>query len=379
PFVKNPFLNRLQKSALVQRLSSLRITLTCLFLLFVLTLWGTVAQVYQGLYLAQHKFFYSLFFLAGGFFPFPGAQLVLWVLFVNLFCATMVRFKARWESLGIWIIHAGLLTYFFAAFVTFHLAEESNLTLMEGQSSNVSSAYHQWELSIWKDSPITRQVIAFDDTFLKSQKILTVDEWDLKIVPQVFYSNSQAFRETEATKIPSINDSGIGVLKPSVWNKEPEKNIPGGIFKVLDKSENQEIGDVLLYGGEGKPTQILVGDQKYFFQLRRKKYVLPFVLQLKDFRKELHPNTEIARSYQSLVEIQDRQMNREVLISMNEPLRYKDFTFYQASYSIDAMGRESSTLAVVKNAGRILPYISAFITFLGLVVHFFVLGMLRKK
>jgi len=55
---------------------------------------------------------------------------------------------------------------------------------------------------------------------------------------------------------------------------------------------------------------------------------------------------------------------------MNNPLRHKDLTFYQASYSIDSQGREASTLAVVKNSAQLLPYMASTLTFLGLVIHF---------
>jgi hypothetical protein len=49
------------------------------------------------------------------------------------------------------------------------------------------------------------------------------------------------------------------------------------------------------------------------------------------------------------------------------------YTFYQASYSIDPFGQERSTLAVVKNAGRLLPYISCLMAVSGLITHFLVM------
>src|SRR5882757_5901724 len=109
--------------------SSVRITVVCLFLLFILTFWGTVAQVQQGLYVAQERFFNSFFFLAAGFIPFPGAQLVLWVLFINLLCVTIVRFSKyrNWSYAGVLTIHFGLLLYFASAFIIFHVAKESNV------------------------------------------------------------------------------------------------------------------------------------------------------------------------------------------------------------------------------------------------------------
>ena len=138
------------------------------------------------------------------------------------------------------------------------------------------------------------------------------------------------------------------------------------------------MGDILLFGGEIKPTKITYQGKEYFLQLRRKRMLLPFVLKLKDFKMEVHPNTQIARSYESLVEIQNNDVTREVLISMNKPLRYKNFTYYQASYTIDELGRELSTLAVVRNSGRILPYVASLLTFGGLALHFLYRAFQRK-
>src|SRR5580698_4371412 len=126
---------------MIKFLSSSRITVVCLFLLFILTFWGTIGQVQQGLYAAQERFFNSFFFLAAGCIPFPGAQLVLWVLFVNLICMMILTFKkfTQWSNLGLLVIHLGLILYFIAAFMIFHVAQESNVRLAEGEQTNVST------------------------------------------------------------------------------------------------------------------------------------------------------------------------------------------------------------------------------------------------
>ena len=53
---------------------------------------------------------------------------------------------------------------------------------------------------------------------------------------------------------------------------------------------------------------------------------------------------------------------------MNQPLRYKGYSFYQSSY-IDANGTEFTVLAVVNNIGRLFPYISTIIIALGILAH----------
>ncbi len=83
---------------------------------------------------------------------------------------------------------------------------------------------------------------------------------------------------------------------------------------------------------------------------------------------------------ESLVEIQMEGAKREKLISMNVPLRHADWTFYQSSYLVNSQtGEESSVLAVVKNKGRVLPYIATFVTILGLIIHFLTVAFRQKK
>ena len=57
---------------------------------------------------------------------------------------------------------------------------------------------------------------------------------------------------------------------------------------------------------------------------------------------------------------------------MNAPLRHKGYTLYQASYAELDNGKEATVLAVVKNSGRLFPYISSIIMAVGLLVHLFI-------
>jgi hypothetical protein len=53
---------------------------------------------------------------------------------------------------------------------------------------------------------------------------------------------------------------------------------------------------------------------------------------------------------------------------MNEPLRHSGYTFFQASF-IEGLDKEATVLAVVKNYGRLFPYISSIIMSVGLLLH----------
>jgi len=375
----HPLRKKLNKNPIIKTLSSVKITVVCLVLLFILTLWGTVDQVYNGLYLAQARFFNSWAFTFWGFVPFPGARLVMWVFFINLVCASFVRLVYRWSKAGIIITHVGLLLFFVAAFVTFHGTRESNVTLMEGEATNVSKAYHNYELSVWTQEGDKKKVVAFDADRLQSGQKLEFDKYGFVATVKSYYRNCEAFGAPEGEHDHShtvLNRSGIETLKERPLDKEPERNSPGGIFHL--QGGDQGDVDILLYGRERNPMVITKGNETYYVMLRQKRFPLPFTVRLKDFMMEHHPNTNMARSYKSLVEVISQGAAREVLISMNEPLRYKNFTLYQSSYAIDKSGRESSTLATVKNTGRLLPYIATFVTFAGLAVHLLMMAFESK-
>lgn len=373
-----PFFRNLAQVPLIRFLASLKITVICLILLFILTLWGTLDQVGNGLYASQEKFFFSFYFLAFGFIPFPGARLVLWVFFFNLLAVTITRFiHYRFKKIGIIIIHLGLLSYFLAAFVTFHATKETYLQLLEGKGSNLSSYYRDWELSIWKDNKSPREVVSLNAVFFKPGYTVKVDDYNFSLITNEYFINSNAYLDKDNIGKEYLNVSGIKSLKKVPNNIEPEKNMAGGMFTVNVTADDQRY--LLLYGGESRATGLNINGETIYFQLRKKRHSLPLTLKLVDFRMKKYPGTDMAKSYESLVEIESNGLKREVLIYMNHPLRYKDYTFYQASYAIDELSREYSTLAVVKNPGRILPYIACFITFAGLVIHFLSAAFQTKK
>ena len=63
---------------------------------------------------------------------------------------------------------------------------------------------------------------------------------------------------------------------------------------------------------------------------------------------------------------------------MNQPLRYKGYSFYQSSFDQRA-NTEVTVLNVVQNKGRLFPYIATLIIFIGIVLHLIIHLQLRQK
>src|SRR5207247_2232415 len=96
----------------------------------------------------------------------------------------------------------------------------------------------------------------------------------------------------------------------------------------------------------------------------------PFSLTLIEFRYDRYLGTEVAKNFSSRVRLQDpeRGEDREILIRMNEPLRYRGETFYQADF--DKTTEKGTVLQVVRNPGWLIPYVSCVLVTVGMAVHF---------
>jgi hypothetical protein len=114
----------------------------------------------------------------------------------------------------------------------------------------------------------------------------------------------------------------------------------------------------------------LFGDaEMYILTYGNRRLPLSFEMHLRNFEVGRYQGTMRAASYQSLVYLTDE--NREVLISMNEPLQHKGFTFYQASFQEDSMGRPiASVLSVNYDPGRWVKYLGSLLIVFG-AVHLF--------
>lgn len=355
--------------AVFRLFASLRVTVVCLLVLAVLVFWGTLYQIDYGLYAAQQRFYQSWYFITLGVVPFPGTQLVLTVLFLNLFAAMLTHFRYGWRYAGVVLIHAGLLLLLGGGFVTRQHAQEGFLMLFEGEGSNVAASYHEWELSVWQGTDGRRNVVAADADGLASGDRVSFDAPPLTVTVEKYFGNSRPLAAVAGDETPR-STLGAGALEKVALEKEPEANIPGGIF--LLSAGGRDLGRFLLYGADAVPAEVQINGSAYQVSLRRKRYPLPLTVRLLDFRKEHHPNSDIARSYSSTVELTTPGGLRGARIEMNKPLRYRGFTLYQASFTETQDGKQASTFAVVKNYGRLLPYVASVLTFMGLLAHFLI-------
>ena len=121
--------------------------------------------------------------------------------------------------------------------------------------------------------------------------------------------------------------------------------------------------------------ELRTNEQTYRIALRFRRHYKPYSLHLNEFRHDLYPGTNVPRNFSSHLRLIDPEhsADQDVVIFMNNPLRYAGETFFQTSW---IPGRNpgdpdrGTVLMVVRNPGWTIPYIACAIGMIGLVYHF---------
>ena len=154
---------------------------------------------------------------------------------------------------------------------------------------------------------------------------------------------------------------------------------PTAYLEVKKKDGGESLGVYLVSAWLGPQTAEMDG-RKYEVSMRPHRDYKNYTIQLEEFKHDIYPGTNVPKNFSSQVRLLDPRydLNREVLIKMNDPLRYQGETFYQ----VGVLGRDEGTvLQVVRNPGWQLPYIGCTMVIVGLAVHFGIslVGYLRRR
>jgi len=373
----------------VDYFTSLRLTVILLALSLLLVFIATLDQVNLGVWAVQQKYFHSLFVMAR--IPgtavavpvFPGGYFIGGLLLINLIAAHLYRFRLEWRKSGIWLAHAGLILLLLGELFTGLLQREGMMRLDPGTARDYAESTLKTELAVIDTTnPSYDDVVAIPEGALEKLSTLQTPKLPFTLRTLAYYPNSALVMRNQAPNAaPSPADRGFGpqfvALAQPVTYKEDEQNFPTA-FVELNGAEGR-IGTWLVSTLLTEPQTFTYQGHTWELMLRATRYYQPFSITLLKFSHDVYPGTDIPKNFSSRVRLQtpDGRVDREVLIYMNNPLRYGGFTFYQAGYQND----RTSILQVVRNPSWVIPYVSCSLIALGLVIQFGIhlLGFIRKR
>jgi len=372
-------------------LGSLRLTVWLLALSVVLVFFGTLDQVKIGIQAAQDIYFESL--LAFWHYPetWPGGKLLTWIpvpvpggyligplLAINLVFSHIRHFKFRWRLLGISVIHLGIFMLLVGQLMTNLLQQEDYMWLDEGGQANFVRSFTEDELYLthFKEDG-TIGVFSLPFSQLKEGASVEANPFPLEIRVKRVFENAEIKPIEDAQEVNGEGvDRGIGsqfnlgVKGRRSFQKDDQRDVRTAVVELAHGDTPLGTWLVANVFEDRFPEQTFTVDgERYAVGMRYKKTYLPFTLTLLDFRHDRYPGTNIPMNFSSRVRVEHAQTDetQEVMIFMNNPLRYEGFTFYQASF---AKQDTASMFQVVRNPGWLMPYIACTLVSVGMLYQF---------
>ncbi len=290
-------------------------------------------------------------------------------------CVMVFRKRA-----GIVLLHSGVALIMLTELFTAVAAVESQMVIGEGETAQYSSDIRTTELAVIDHSPKDHdQVTVIPKKLLEadvaSDKPINNPDLPFMVLVHQWLQNSQVRAATADEKNSATAGFGtkaIAVAAPpltGVGDDSEKVDSSAAYVELTSKKTGESLGTYLVAQGLVEQP-IEVDGHTYDLELRFKRLYHPYALTLKKFRFDRYVGTDTPKNYSSLVTFSDpsRNINRDVLISMNNPLRYGGTTFYQSSY--DKETEQATVLQVVSNPSWMTPYVACMLVAIGMLAHF---------
>lgn len=310
---------------------------------------------------------------------------------VVFYMASILLYRKR---AGMVLLHGGILFLLIGEFATALYAVEARMTIKEGETANYIDHSQQLELAFTDTSnPDFDTVTVVSGDALKEGALIQSGElpFDIRVIRYMVNSNNpqplQGIPENLRNRYPQYEGYGSRLYvaeQPEVSGATGAVNAPAVDIELLDRQSGESLGRYILsiwfypnfvnYSWD-MPTTIRAGGKEFktYFRFRREYLTSPsgnpYSIKLLDFVHEKYEGTQMPKDFASQILLinEGDNVERELRIWMNNPLRYARRTFYQSGYLPDDSG---TILQVVRNDSWMIPYLACMIVFVGMAGQF---------
>lgn len=288
---------------------------------------------------------------------------------------------------GIVLLHGGVGLIFLYEVIVGTSHEEAQMSVFEGTKSNWTHDVRTGELAITQRGTDGKDIVAaIPQKLFADGKSYDLPNMPLEVRIVKFFRNSDVrdLRKGETTQATAGMGKNLFVeeLKPaSGVDARQTGDVASALVEVREKGPggkslgtfltSQLVWNINFQNGLYPPDTFKVGDKEYAIELRYKRTYKPYVIEVKEVRKDDYLAGDTPRNYSSLLHVVDktRGIDREEPIKMNSPMRFAGETFYQSGYNV-VDGKKMTTISVVENHGWMLPYVSCMIVAIGMLAQF---------
>ena len=284
---------------------------------------------------------------------------------------------------GVVLLHGGIGLMMLSEVLTGLHAQEAHMQLVEGKPVAYAEDNTKVELALTVHGERHNTVTTVPGWMLRSaaggepisRPGLPVDLRVVEYLPNAAVRLQQPGESGLATVGPGLLSTTRQLRTFTGGADDHGTNFPAAYVELLEKGSGRSLGTVLvspLLEMQSEPLQQAVeADGKPFeVALRFKRIPKDYSVTLLKFERTTYVGTETAKSFRSVVRVQDPESNVDLTVPiwMNNPLRYAGDTLYQSGF--DPEKSNFTILQVVSNANWMIPYVGCMIVGTGMVFHF---------
>jgi hypothetical protein len=359
---------------------SLKLTIALLLLGIVLVFAATIDQVNLGIWAVQQKYFHAfVVFMPIGRWAipvFPGGYLLGGLLLMNLLAAHVYRFAFTWRKLGIQLAHGGLILLLIGELLSGLWQSDHHMRINEGETARYAESSRDNELVLIDvTNPDFDDVFAISEDRLAQKAPIQHPKLPFRVVTKTYYPNSMLQARTsdapDSVMPMARATAGFGTriwaAPQPVTYRPSEANAPTAFVEIAGAESSP--GIFLVSTLLAMPQEFTYAGRSWQIALRAQRRYFPFTLSLLKFSHDRYAGTEIPKNFASRLRLRTDggRDDRDVVISMNNPLRYAGLAIYQAGFENND---RTTILQVVRNPTWVLPYVSCALMTLGLTFQF---------
>ncbi len=366
--------------------SSMGVGVVCLVLLGLLVWFSTLEQAEVGLKKTLDNYYsYEALIVTptlGGkmaFLPLPGAYWVCVVLFINMFLGGILRIRKGFKQIFIIVAHTGIIMLLVVGMVDHHKSIHG--LMHTTQTGSYDYAFKQDATSVEvfayssgeqkKQAPYVIKHEMLWDIDNQSMRIFKIKGFPFDLEVRNFMQNANVL-ETSKNRhneyhLPEVD--GFFLVKAPI---DPSLDVYNyGCYITVAPHNGGPKQTLMLSRMIGTPQTFTVDGTLYGVEMPNEIWKMPFDIKLIDSVGEYYPKTSRPKYFSSDISWEDEDgINNMRKIEMNEPLRHKGYTLYQAQWRPPVNGVKHSTFEVVTNPAEKWPKRCLYISGAGLISHF---------
>jgi len=312
----------------------------------------------------------------------PGAYWTCVVLFINMVLGGMVRIRKGVKQIGPMIAHLGIILLLVTGFVDHHNSIHGHMDTRQFGTYDYAWKRGTTSLEVFKydeeQNKMAPYVIKHEmledlehDSGTPKHRVFKFKDMPFDVEVRNFYDNATIYVDNGNPREKTDGAVVDGTFLRATDVDPKDDLYMFACYVTIRPHDGSEARNLILSRAINHPLTFSVDGKLFGIEMPNEIWKMPYEVKLVNSYGEFYPGTQRPSHYSSdIVWTDHKGVEKMSTIKMNEPLRHKGYTLFQASWTPPTNGIEYSGFVIVTNPADQWPVYCLWISFMGLAFHF---------